>query len=372
MKRKRRKRFSFESIEPAWDSSVDEEKKQIQLTNILNWYNTNYDRKKSMKWFLDCMEKRAIPKETIKHVRCVPDTYIPGTLGAVSRLILNESENLPKACEVYLDKTIKKLAEKGKVVYLEKKQKAKIPKKSVQDMMQEKLIKYLGHVDENIDKFVENECRSNFSLDEWLKSHDIKPIHAKKIGEYFKPLQEELELALSGKDEQLTEGYSHFKKVELKRLKAFMDNIVKVSSEYHQDKLSKKRRVRVHKTKIPSQLITKLQYLDRSEEVGGLTSESPRKIIGANQMWVYNTKYKILGVYYSADEDGFSVKGTTLQNFDEEKSKGKRLRKPNDIVPQIKNMGKVSLRNILSQLQTKEINLTGRINKDIILLRILK
>lgn len=370
--KKRKRRFVPKNNEPVWDPSLDEEKQRTQLSHVLNWYNANYDKKKSRQWFLDYVKAKGFPKEKIQYLKSVPDSFIPGTAGAVSRLVLSESENLPDNLEPYLEKTIEQLSEKGKVIYLEKKKKSNTPKKSVQELVQEKLNGYLGQIDEIIDEFVANKCKSDFELESWLQANEVKPLHAKNIAEFYTPLQQELKLALSGKDEQLVEGYSYLKKAELKRFVQFINAIVENGSDYHEKKLKKKRRTRRRKEKTPSQLTAKVQYLEKTDELGGLTSEHPRKLIGASQVWLYNVKYKTLHVYHALDGDGFSVKGTTLQNFDEKKSQGKRLRKPQEIVPKVMEAGKVTLRKILPELRTKDLKATGRINKDTILLRILK
>jgi hypothetical protein len=64
------------------------------------------------------------------------------------------------------------------------------------------------------------------------------------------------------------------------------------------------------------------------------------------------------------------VKGSTIQNFKEDISIGKRLRKPKETLDDLLAAGKVKLRQLLSNLSTKESALTGRINSDTIIVRI--
>jgi hypothetical protein len=47
------------------------------------------------------------------------------------------------------------------------------------------------------------------------------------------------------------------------------------------------------------------------------------------------------------------------------------LRKPKDVLTNVMKSGKIALRNILPALTTVEAPLTGRINKDTILLKVL-
>jgi hypothetical protein len=104
-----------------------------------------------------------------------------------------------------------------------------------------------------------------------------------------------------------------------------------------------------------------------------LVSIDPKTIIGANQLWVYNTKTRKLGVYIALDAAGLSIKGSTIQNFAESKSICKTIRVPTTTrMNEVLNAGKVALRNILIDIRAAEGRLTGRINSDTILLRTIK
>jgi hypothetical protein len=89
-------------------------------------------------------------------------------------------------------------------------------------------------------------------------------------------------------------------------------------------------------------------------------------------LWVYNTKTRKLGCYHAEDAGGFSVKGTSLTNFNETKSVQKKLRKPETTLPEVLNGGKVYLRNAMDNIRAVESALTGRINDDTILVRCIK
>ena len=72
------------------------------------------------------------------------------------------------------------------------------------------------------------------------------------------------------------------------------------------------------------------------------------------------------------DAGGFSIKGTSLQNFSESKSIQKKLRKPEVSLPEIMNAGKVTLRNFMTGIRAVESPMNGRLNADTILLRVIK
>ena len=78
----------------------------------------------------------------------------------------------------------------------------------------------------------------------------------------------------------------------------------------------------------------------------------------------------MLCVYNAENAKGLTFKGTTFQNYDTKTSIGKRLRKPEVTIPELMEAGKVKIKKILPDLSTKELQLTGRMNSDILILRV--
>ena len=89
----------------------------------------------------------------------------------------------------------------------------------------------------------------------------------------------------------------------------------------------------------------------------------------AGWLWTYNIKTKRLTEFKTASTEGFEVRGSTLQRWDEEFSRTSVLRKPLDVLPQILNKSIKQIDNVWKGLTTKITKPTGRINKDTILLR---
>ena len=69
---------------------------------------------------------------------------------------------------------------------------------------------------------------------------------------------------------------------------------------------------------------------------------------------------------------GLSVKGSTLTGFDEKTSIVKTLRKPTEQLNKLKDGGKVTLRKFMDDIKCKAKTATGRINKETVLVRIVK
>jgi hypothetical protein len=90
----------------------------------------------------------------------------------------------------------------------------------------------------------------------------------------------------------------------------------------------------------------------------------PVKIVGAIQLWIYNTKTRKLGVYNAEDESGLKMKGTTIKNYVENTSVSKTLRKPDVTLPIVTDGSKIALRKVMEGIRAKPSKLNGRINKD--------
>ena len=88
--------------------------------------------------------------------------------------------------------------------------------------------------------------------------------------------------------------------------------------------------------------------------------------------YIYNVKYKRLAAYRTDSSQGIQVKGSTLQNYDPEMSEQRSVRRPEIVVKRVLDAGKIQLRKLLSDLATKEYDLTGRINDECIIVRAIK
>ena len=123
------------------------------------------------------------------------------------------------------------------------------------------------------------------------------------------------------------------------------------------------------KNQCKDKLVSKLNYLKTNESLK-LVSINPTDIIGAQELWVYNIKSRKIGKYVAREFAELSVKGTSIINFDELKSIQKTLRKPAEQLNEFKISGKVQLRKYLDDIKAVDIKLNGRINEEIILLKI--
>lgn len=331
--------------------------KSIDMVNALNWYHQNLDNKDAQKYILEYAKKNKIDGRLNTSV-----SYL--TLGWLCRLSTNGND-IGESGKNFIRTHMAKAMEIEQTV-VEKVVDA--PTISIQDRLREKVAEIAGELEGAIDDYIVSDFKD--AKQPMSIMHDkAKGMHAAKLIEHFKSRRMEFDEVLNTEEKELREGYSNFTKPQLKKLISYCDSIItdamKISGDAKQNRKPRKR-----KMKTPEQLISKLNWCKKSDEYK-LESIPAKQIIGAMQLWVFNVKTRKLGVYHAEDGGGFSVKGSTLINFSEGKSVCKTVRKPQEHLTNVQKCGKVALRNLISNISTKESTLTGRINEDTILLRVL-
>jgi hypothetical protein len=189
-----------------------------------------------------------------------------------------------------------------------------------------------------------------------------------KVGDYYRPVLEELEEALEGDDDQLKEAYKHFTKPKLRERIALFKMIVEDCDRYAGN-LRKQRAPRKKKAPTADKLLKNFQYQKESNE-HKLKSVAPESILGAQELWTFNTKYNVLTVFRASSHTGLSVKRTCIVGFDVNNTTSKRIgRKTEESLQRVLTGGKVVLRKLMDEIKSDPIKLTDRINNNVILVK---
>ena len=350
----------FSGSEP----KVSGELSRIDLIIALNWYSQNKDAKDSFKWASDYLNKKLklkIPEANIKNQTT--------TFGWICRIVSNGGI-LPEENKSWLQNEIDILKLKKEPIVISS-TKAETILPSIQDRIKDSASRIIGELDGYVDDFVLNGCRETNQTPKGLMVQlKAKSVHTKAIVEHYKKVREEITEVLIGDDEQLKEAYSNFKKTDLKRFENFLSKIID-DALMLEDESKKNRKPRKRKVKSPDELVSKLKYCIE-DEATKFKSVDPKLIIGASALWVYNAKTRKLGCYFADDAGGLSVKGSTILNYTESKSVQKKVRKPEQIIPEVISGGKVFLRNVIDSIRAVQSPLNGRINTETVLIRIIK
>ena len=335
---------------------------QLDLMKTLSWYSQNKDNKDAYKYASDFFKK--------KHkldVSSIIKNY-PTTFGFVCRIVSNGGMLCIKD-QVWFDDMVKAVKDSlAKPTLVEEKPKAIVI--NIQDRIRAKADDCIAELEGQIDDIILSGFSANSQPYAVFHTLQIKDAQTRYIVEWAKSKRVEFDEVLNTDDKELKEAYGNFTKPQLKKMVAYFDQVIldcqRVSGEG-----TKSRKPRKRKAKSPEQLTAKMKFMSEFKELK-LTSVKPTDIIGVMSLWIYNTKTRKLGVYHADDAGGLSVKGSTILNFNESKSIQKKLRKPEQMLPDVLNGGKVFLRNVMDSIRAVDSKLTGRINSDTILLKVTK
>jgi len=198
----------------------------------------------------------------------------------------------------------------------------------------------------------------------------FKAGQARYVSSFYKPELKEMKAVVAGKDEQVKEGYSNIQKSAALRAQKLLESIVGAASML-QTMAKAQRKTRKKKAPSMEKLIGKLKYCESFPDLS-IASVSPAGIIGAKEVWVYNTKYRKLGKYVAKDDAGLTVKGTGIKDFNENESRQKTLRKPKEQLAEFNKAGKVALRKFLEDIKAVDAKMNGRMNENIVILKVFK
>ncbi len=343
-----------------YDRAMD----KMELIKALSFYNS-FSRVDLMKHVVTYMKKAGYSRSQISEFNACNDSRFPITTAKLAAVINKSGEvALPASALETLKSEIGLSIDGGKAALAQEKKEEAKPVVPKLDVNQKKAILLSGEIDGSIDE-------RNWTLDVYnlMQEHQANPAIAKYIEQNYASLLEELMLAYEKADDQLIEGYSNFKRTELKKFMAFVEHILTSAKKYTQNvKAMKVRKPRKAKVKSASQVTSKVKYCKSFPELK-LVSIDPSSIVGAQSLWIYNTKYRKLGVYIAAPNQTLSVKGTTIQNFNEELSLQKTLRKPETQLNEFTNANKVALRKFLDNINGKAAVMNGRLNEDVVILK---
>lgn len=333
---------------------------RIDYIRAYNWYNANCDNNDAKEYVLSYLKGQKVAKSIIRKISDLhPNSF--RSIGWNCR-ILDQGGVLPPGEAEAIQTRIDALVEAAPTNSPEPTA-PEVPTISIQQRVHDKAGSYIAELEEELDKFYLDNSHA-FDASDWFSRNQVKPKSAKIISEYYSPLYSEVMDAQSGK---LTEGYKRWKKSGLKKYAEFVRVIVAAASGASVMQRTT-RKPRKKKVKPAAVLVAKMQYKAKDEHLN-ITSIPSTEIIGAQQAWVFNTRYRKLSVFNAMDDAGLSVRGTTIIGYDPKTSITKMVRKPEKVLPEVLKGGKVALRKVMDTIKCKSREAKGRLNSDVLLLR---
>lgn len=343
------------------EPTIRPENYNVDIGTAMVWYTEYTDDKKRRKFAIEYFAKLNRKNEVLALNKA--SDFDVRQIGIMCRLISN-GNTLSDTHMAMLESRVAILIAQHSIVKEVVKQ-VVAPVVSIQERMDEKAKELAGEIEGAIDEYVLSRGKVTFSAKNYLLTQSVSAPIAKRIGDSFVGLYNELADAINQEDEQLVEGYSNFTKRELKAFHQFVGTIVDDCQQMIQTAKAD-RAPRKRKPVSPTKLVSKLKFLREYTELG-LKSIKPETIIGSTEVWYYNTKYRRVGVYKGEGSNLLSIKGTTILGFDVKESQQMTLRKPEEFFNGLA-LGKRALNGALKKLTTKPTVPNGRINEECILL----
>lgn len=368
---------------PKWDGCESFTTAQFASAyrNAMRYYNLECSAKELKPAVLKWMAANGFDKKQVEQFKKSKDWRCSSTMGAIASCLLKGMQpvrpdfNKGRDISEWLRGRVNRVLEESLQDSVDEPIKEANPTAlvvSIQDRTRETALEMTSEIEDALESFYSNKDTfdpKSFKVINSLRGKGVKPAHARIIKELYAFNFNELKTLASGKaDPQLREGYSHLARKYVNKLIDFYQEVMSACDMIIEEaKVTRKPRTVKEVSK--DKLVAKLKY-SKQDTTLKLVSINPVDIIGAKELWFYDTHIRKLGKYVAAEFSQLGVKGTTITGFDENASVQKSLRKPAEQLAAFKAAGKVALRKFLDEINTVDTKLTGRMNEHIILLKV--
>jgi hypothetical protein len=347
--------LGFYGPEPIYDRALTGK----ELADALNWYNYNLAPKDAIGFLVSYLNDIG-DKENAKTVKSAGEKFFSFTLGKLARIIQNGA-TLPDYAYGWINDGLRE----GNVKYNRSK-------------IEVVTYKAPGKLNENnaamldkIETIIEN--RSDDDVITILEDAKASPKTAQKVIDYLTEEAKKAVTYFTPEEEDDKKEYIETVDGVISDIVVFLNGGDKVEAlakaKVAAPVAPKVRKPRAKKVIPAEKKVEKVQYLKEFPELG-LKSIEPKEIIGKSALWYYDVRYQKLVVVRATN--GLEVKGTTVI-FDEKISESKKIgRKTKETLDFVLKGGKIALKKIFENIKTGNVEVTGRLSENTILLRVEK
>ena len=371
---------------PKWDSSevMSSTEYLAHFREAMKYYRLESSAKDLKPRVIDWMGRNGYGRDEISEFKKTKDWRCHLTMGAIAACLIKgmpdikQGFNGNKSAADWLKGEIAKAVEQGRwdieEVEVVKAAKAVAPIMNIQDRIREQAVQMSDEIDAAIDSWIMDPEAFNpkdIKVVSLLRGKGAKAAQVRYIKGFFaNGLAELQELTSGNADEQLKEGYKFASRKNVKKLVEFYESIAQACEQIAAEaKVMKK--PRAAKVKPAEELVKRVKFKLTDDKLG-ITSVPAAGLIGAQGAIVYNTKTRKLGMYVAKTSAGMSVKGTSIVEFTE-KSVQRTLRKPAEQLKEFKEQNtQRRVETWFSKIKTTETMLNGRLNEDVIILKVYK
>lgn len=335
-------------------------------------YSYFYGQKDYVSWTVDWVKSNR-PND-LKSYKAGEDWRTSSTLGSLVK-IHSMGAPIPESYVDFINKQIDIVVSSGKINIENSIEKVEdnatvVKKKNPSELLKEKTLGVMGEIEGFIDDHLDGTLDKNFSLYTHLKGLDAAAQTAHDIIKAYREMEAELSELIVEKTEDLVEGYSHMTLSQQTKLLKLVSSFINDSEKFV---LSKKatRKPRAKRATPATKQAEKVIYQKESTDYK-ITSTSPAHIVGATEVYLFNTKTRVLKYLVTDKREGFIISGTSIKNYDKELSFKKKLRKPEETIDSVNKMTKIRALKALKALKTAQSETDARINADTIILKVNK
>ena len=349
-----------------WDESIEPAEMEWRWVRALHWYRCNADPKKKKAWVLQYVKEK-MKKEKVANYRNAKNSLYDDA-GGLCRIALTGCKN--GALDRKISEALAEIKEdctkqnKRPVV-------VKAPTISIQQRIADQVSEYMDTVNLEIDKVISypnTPMKDWWNIRKWMEKEKIKAMQATEIMKEIRGMLNEARAAHQKEDEQLVEAYDYMTTKQLAKYVSYLEHLLELS-EKHIGAVRPK--TKTNRQIDPEKMVKNLPYM-KVGEVIKVKSEHPKKIIGADALFVYNEVSRLLYVYQSnVGNGGLMVKGASIDHFDPKRSFVKKLRSPEHTINMVKRLTKKHILEEVEKITTTKKPARPRLNANCIIVRVI-
>jgi hypothetical protein len=309
----------YTGTEPTWDdvSLLSPEDVEKKFSSALGFYAYYTSAKDLIPDLLAYMSDNSYSKGDIKLIKKHGEKVGVTTLGKIARMI---NRGMPYA-NPYLKNNIATCILKAKNLDFialdqdsELVKKPKAPAISPMKRLEQKVdSEVISHIDYALDEWTEDASNiASVHVATLLAGANIPAKGCQFVHKFLDRYINEGKEAYDKTCEQMVEGYSFFTRRELSKWIKTLEKMKADVSKY--EKANTKAIVRVKKVKPAGAQVRDMNYDKENSDVSAV------KIPGSTHVVLFNQKTRKLQKYSALTRNGLSVRGTSIKDFDKDKS----------------------------------------------------
>ena len=339
----------------------DSEMTQSQLSHAYNYYNATFETKDRIVWLTDYLLKIGRTKDS-NAIKNMSWRWVNLTACSIARL-MDRGAIMPDQTIDNFNRFVKETLAKSNVHEETDEVVIEFKPRNIQNHIKDKTSDIIGEIEGMLDDMTEVNFRS------FIIEQNVTSVIARRVIEKFEPQIKELTQVLDkSSDVDLLEGYKKVNKKLIKQQLAFLNDLVEQFSTLIENK-KRERKPRKKKAITTDKKLKHFVWMKQSNEYN-ITSIQPANIIGASELWTFNTKYNVLTVFRGT---GLEVKRRYITNYDEKTSMSKKIgRKTKERLMEVLNGTKPQLRKVMDNINVDPCKMQDMIGENTLLLRVAK